>query len=557
MAKRKKLYDILAEKGFIDEAKNAISEAQQKITGELIGKTLIDLGFVSSIEVAKGLAEQSGLPFFDLKEYNINEEALKKVPIDLADKNGFIPLDIVDSRLTIGVINPYNISAMDSITRLIGHSPKVCVVDTASYYDALDKAYSFFETPLHKQLEDIIAKFNQSKILQTDSISLLTELLIKEGIRKSGTDIHITPFEQALHIFYRIDGVLVHGYCVPKAAQSGIVSRIKVMSSMDIAENRLPQDGYFKFSFLKKNYDMRVSTAPTIHGEKMVIRVLSGSVGMLLNITQLGFDENDTKKLQQLFNKPNGIILITGPTGSGKTTTLYSALKEVNLLGKNVITVEDPVEYRLSFVTQTQINSKAGYDFALAGKYFMRQDPDVILLGEIRDENTANIAIRASITGHLVLTTLHTNDAISSIPRLLDLNIDKFLLAASLIGMIAQRLVRKLCTYCKEKKGLTDVERQYLKSSGIKEEEINEISGKIYSAIGCPQCNQTGYHGRTVIGEILIIDDEMKELISEGASFIKMKKTAMKLGLKSIKDNALDKVLMGLSDIPEMIRVVG
>jgi type II secretory ATPase GspE/PulE/Tfp pilus assembly ATPase PilB-like protein len=557
MAKRKKLYDILAKKGLMNEAKNAISEAQQKITGELIGKTLMDLGFVSSREVAEGLAEQAGLPFVDLNNYNINEEALKKVPIDLADKNGFIPLDIADSRLTIGVINPFNISAMDAVTRLLGHSPKICVVDTVSYYEALDKAYSFLETPLSEQLEDIITKFNQSNMLQNDSISLLAELLIKDGTRNGATDIHITPFEQAVHIFYRIDGVLVHAYCVPKVAQNGIVSRIKVMSSIDIAENRLPQDGYFKFSFLKKNYDMRVSTAPTIYGEKIVIRVLSGSVGMLLDIAQLGFDKNDTKKLQQLFNKPNGIILITGPTGSGKTTTLYAALREVNILEKNVITVEDPVEYRLSLVTQTQINPKAGYDFALAGKYFMRQDPDVILIGEIRDENTATIAIRASITGHLVLSTLHTNDAISSVPRLLDLKIDKFLLAASLIGVIAQRLVRKLCAFCKEKRDLTDEHRQYLLSSGFTEEKINEISEKIYTAIGCRECKQTGYHGRTVIGEILIIDDEMKELISEGASFMKMKKTAVKQGLKSIRDNALEKALMGITDIPEMIRVVG
>ncbi|MBF0472638.1 MAG: type II/IV secretion system protein [Nitrospirae bacterium] len=557
MTKRKKLYDILAKKGLLNEAKNAISTAQQKITGELIGKTLLDLGFVSAVEVAEALAEQADLPFVDLNNYKINVEAIKRVPIDLADKNGFIPLDIQDSRLTIGVINPYNISAMDSVTKLIGHSPKICVVDSASYYDVLDKVYSFLETPLPKQVEDIIAKLSQSKLLETDSISLLTELLIKDGIRNGTTDIHITPFEQAIHIFYRIDGVLVHGYCVPKIAQSGIISRIKVMSSIDIAENRLPQDGYFKFSFLKKNYDMRVSTTPTIYGEKVVIRVLSGSVGMLLNIAQLGFDEHDIKKLQLLFNKPNGIILITGPTGSGKTTTLYSALREVNLLEKNVITVEDPVEYRLSLVTQTQINLKAGYDFALAGKYFMRQDPDVILLGEIRDENTATIAVRASITGHLVLSTLHTNDAISSVPRLLDLNIDKFLLATSLIGVIAQRLVRKLCTFCKEKQVLTDEQRQYFVSLKYSEEKINEINEKIFTANGCSQCNKTGYHGRTVIGEILIIDDEMKELISEGASIMNMKTTAKKQGLKTIRDNALDKVLMGITDIREMIRVVG
>jgi type II secretory ATPase GspE/PulE/Tfp pilus assembly ATPase PilB-like protein len=301
---------------------------------------------------------------------------------------------------------------------------------------------------------------------------------------------------------------------------------------------------------------MRISTTPTIYGENIVIRVLAGT-GQLLRIDGLGFDPGNTGRLRSLFHKPHGIILITGPTGSGKTTTLYAALREVNLIQRNVLTVEDPVEYKLSFVKQTAVNLKAGYDFALAGRNFMRQDPDVMLLGEIRDEETARIAVRASITGHLVLSTLHTNDAVTSVPRLLDFNIDRFMLSSSLLAVIAQRLVRKLCTHCMEEHEISDEEFQRLDLSEYEQKHINDIALKTgYKASGCNACNQTGYKGRSVVGEILVINDAIKEMVSEGASLIKLKEASMNNGMVPMKISGLNKVKEKITSIDEVMRSI-
>jgi type II secretory ATPase GspE/PulE/Tfp pilus assembly ATPase PilB-like protein len=345
--------------------------------------------------------------------------------------------------------------------------------------------------------------------------------------------------------------VLQHGFCYPKTAKNGVISKVKVMSKLDIAEQRLPQDGSFSFSFLNKAYDMRVSTIPTIYGENVVIRILAGH-GELVRLSSLGFDDSNTRRMQALFKKPYGIILITGPTGSGKTTTLYAALREVNLLERNVITVEDPVEYKLSLTKQTNVNLKAGYDFAVAGRNFMRQDPDVILLGEIRDEETAKIAIRASITGHLVLSTLHTNDAITAIPRLLDFNVDRFLLSSSLLAIVSQRLVRKLCASCRTVYTPGDEDMLRLELAGIKDEVEAAYRGD-----GCSACNHTGYAGRTAIGEVVVADDEVRELISTSHSIKMIKDAVSKNGMKFLKEDGMTKVKHGITSIDEVLRVVG
>ncbi|MBC8413200.1 type II/IV secretion system protein, partial [bacterium] len=321
------------------------------------------------------------------------------------------------------------------------------------------------------------------------------------------------------------------------------------------SEQRLPQDGSFAMTFLNTKYEMRISTTPTIYGENIVLRVLAGT-GQLLRVESLGFDESNTKRLKNLFHKPYGIILITGPTGSGKTTTLYAALREVNLLERNVLTVEDPVEYRLSFVKQTPVNLKAGYDFALAGKTFMRQDPDVMLLGEIRDEETAKIAVRASITGHLVLSTLHTNDAITSIPRLQDFNVDRFMLSSSLLAVIAQRLVRKLCPSCKQESEATEDDLALLNISGDVQPGVVESLKKVYRAKGCNMCNQSGYMGRTVVGEILVVNDEIRELVSENASLKKVKEAALNNGMVTLKASGIRKIIEGVTSIEEIARLI-
>jgi len=542
---------LLTSKGLLTEEQIAVALGQQKITGDLLGETLVKLGFVTSKEIAQALAEQAGLDFVDIDHFPLSDEALRLVPREVAERTGFLPLGLNNGTLTIGITNPNNILAIDTATKISGKPPQIYVIDTESFYEKLEVAYYFLKHPINQRVDNIINEIKSSGLPTAAMTSSLTELLIMDGIRRKATDVHITPALQTVHVFYRIDGVLHHTHCLPKNAQNGVISRIKILSQLDIAENRLPQDGSFSFEFLNKKYDMRVSTIPTIYGENIVIRILGGS-GPLLRISNLGFQEQDAEKIRLLFLKPFGIILITGPTGSGKTTTLYAALREVNLLEKNVLTVEDPVEYRLSMVKQTEVNEKAGFGFATAGRNFMRQDPDVLLLGEIRDEETARIAIRASITGHLVLTTLHTNDAVTAIPRLIDFNVDKYLLSSSLVAIIAQRLVRKICTHCKTEYELAPDE---LKKMGF-----FELEGKIkkaFKGIGCSRCGSTGYSGRTVIGEILVVSDDIKELIYMGASVSSIKDIAVKNGMQPLRDDGIKKAVEGLTTFSEITRVAG
>ncbi len=552
-----KLGEVLKDKGLINEARIELALAHQKVTGTLLGETLVKLGFVSSIEIAKTLADQSGIPFIDLSEYTVAEEAIRLIPKDLAEKAGFIPLNLTDDgTVEIGITNPSNIHAMDLAQKMTGKQPKVFIIDNTGFHETLERSYYFLENPIQLRINEAI---NEIKSAATPPASVVAELaqnLITEGIRRKATDIHISPAMDTLNVFYRVDGVLQYGFCIPKSAQNGIISRIKVMSMLDISEQRLPQDGSFSMTFLNTKYDMRISTVPTIYGENIVIRVLAGT-GQLLRISSLGFDPENTKRLRTLFQKPYGIILITGPTGSGKTTTLYAALREVNLIERNVLTVEDPVEYKLSFVKQTSVNLKAGYDFALAGRNFMRQDPDVMLLGEIRDEETARIAIRASITGHLVLSTLHTNDAVTSIPRLVDFNIDKFMLSSSLLAIIAQRLVRKLCPHCKEEYDVSEEELRRLITPGEEEKELDTLSIKTaFRAKGCKKCAQTGYLGRTVVGEILVINNEIRELISENASLTRVKEAALRGGMVPLKVSGISKITENLTSIDEIVRLI-
>ncbi len=542
---------LLTSKGLLTEEQISVALGQQKITGDLLGETLVKLGFVTSKEIAQALAEQAGLNFVDIDHFPLSDEALRLIPREVAERTGFLPLSLNNGTLTIGITNPNNILAIDTATKISGKPPQIYVIDTESFYEKLEVAYYFLKHPINQRVDNIINEIKSSGLPTAAMTSSLTELLIMDGIRRKATDVHITPALQTVHVFYRIDGVLHHTHCLPKNAQNGVISKIKILSQLDIAENRLPQDGSFSFEFLNKKYDMRVSTIPTIYGENIVIRILGGS-GPMLRISNLGFQEQDAEKIRLLFLKPFGIILITGPTGSGKTTTLYAALREINLLEKNVLTVEDPVEYRLSMVKQTEVNEKAGFGFATAGRNFMRQDPDVLLFGEIRDEETARIAIRASITGHLVLTTLHANDAVTAIPRLIDLNVDKYLLSSSLVAIIAQRLVRKICTHCKTEYELAPDE---LKKMGF-----FELEGKIkkaFKGIGCSRCGSTGYSGRTVIGEILVVNDDIKELIYMGASVSSIKDIAVKNGMQSLRDDGIKKAVEGLTTFSEITRVAG
>jgi type II secretory ATPase GspE/PulE/Tfp pilus assembly ATPase PilB-like protein len=546
-----KLGELLQQKGLLKESQLEIASAEQAITGERLGETLIGLGFVSSADISQCLAEQAGVPFLDISRYNISEEVLRIVPREMAQNLKFLPLAVEDGALTIGIIDPSNLRAVDKAASLAGKPPKVFMVDTEIFQERLEKAYYFLENPILQGIQKATNIIKRDSSVSGSDVAMLVDYLLQDALRRDATDIHITPTMKSIHVFYRIDGVLQYGHCLPVSAQQGIITRIKVQAKLDIAEQRIPQLGLFSFDFLNRKYSMRVSTIPTIYGEDISLRVL-GSSGFMFRITNLGYDEDDVKRLEYLFSKPHGLIIISGPTGGGKTTTLFAALREMDLAEKNVISVEDPIEYRLSMIKQTEVSEKVGYGFSEAGRSFMRHDPDVILVGEMVDEETANITVNASTTGHLVLSTLHTNDAASSIPRLIGFNVDKNTVAATLIAVIGQRLVRKICLGCKTEYSLKPGEL-----SGM---EFPEVEGKIKTAFkgsGCSLCNHTGYLGRTAIGEILLVDDDIRSLINSGAPVADLKEKAKEQGLRTIRENGIKKVIEGVTTFEELLRVIG
>jgi len=545
---QKNLGDILVSTGKISSKQLKIALIQQRVTGAMLGDTLISLGFLTSQEFAQTVAIQTGIEYLDLRTFTLSDQALRLIPKETALDNGYIPLDFADGILSIGSMSPSNILAVDSVFSRIGKPPKVFLVDQEAYSDVFERAYYFSKNSLQKRLEEFETILKSGETVSNAIVPELTELIIMDGIQKMASDVHLTPSGEVLHIFYRIDGVLTYAHCLPRIIKGPLASRIKILAQLDISEQRLPQDGSFTLTFLKKSYDMRVSTSPTIHGENIVIRVLSSS-GSVKNISTLGLSDGIVDTMRELFNRAHGTILITGPTGSGKTTTLYSCLREIDLLDKNVITIEDPVEYRLNFVRQTEVNEKTGYTFGSSAKTFMRQDPDVMIIGEIRDRETAQIAIRGSITGHLLLSTLHATDAISAVPRLLELGMDKLLLSSTLLAVMAQRLVRKICIYCKEEYRLEPKEQQLFKSAKI------SIT-KAWRGAGCDKCGNTGFSGRTSIAEVMILNSEIKEMIYNGASMETIFQAALRGGMVPIFTEGLNQVAAGRTTIQEVYRVI-
>ncbi len=577
---KKKLGQILKEEELITDTQLSLALSNQAITGGLIGNILIELGFTSNKIIAQVFANQLGKPYIDLTTYTISHDVLKLIPKDLCEKSRMIPLALKEDSILIGVIGPEYLEAIDAVRNLTKKAVEVAVIDKDGFSTAINTAYYFLEHSPKEEIEELIKSISHVLQVQTITkarrmtdilpaqkergkpvedintgimlqvISKLLELLIMEGIRQRATDIHINPAGDVIYIFYRVDGVLQYGYCLPAAIHNPMTSRMKILAGINIAEHRLPQDGSFNYEFLGRTpYDIRVSTIPSLYGENIVLRILP-RIGLTLYLSELGFSSEDVNIIKAFFHKTSGIIIIAGPTGSGKTTSLYSALRELDLMEKNVITIEDPIEYKVALAKQTQVNLKVGYDFALAARNFMRQDPDVILIGEIRDTETAKIAIRASITGHLVLTTLHANDAVSAIPRLMDLNVDRFLLTSALKIIISQRLIRRICSSCKTSYNPTDDELDYLTSLGF------ENNDTFYQGEGCKVCNGTGYSGRIVIGEIMIINKELIELITEGAPIIKIKEAAIKAGTVLMASDGIKKAINGVTTIKEVRRVV-
>ncbi len=544
---RKRLGELLMDEGVITQRELNIALSVQKVVKARLGEVMVRLGFVTAKKVGEILAHQVGMEFVDLGLYPPTPEALKLIPRKVAEEYRILPIYLEGNTLALGLTDPGNFNGIDVARRLTAKVIKPKLVDEESFNETIEKTYYFIENPIDNEIRGIIDGLVGQESPDVSRISRLVELVVQESIRRRATDIHITPYEHVVMVFYRVDGVLHYAYALPKNVHSSMVSRIKILSGMDIAEQRLPQDGAFSFDFLGRSYDMRVSTVPTIYGENVVIRTLSKS-SSLLELERLGFREEHVKLLRRLFQKPYGIVVVTGPTGSGKTTTLYSALREIDLVGRNVLTVEDPVEYRFAFVKQTQVNERAGYTFPLAGRHFMRQDPDVILIGEIRDEETATIALRASITGHLVLSTLHTNDAVSTIPRLADFKVDRFLLGYALAAAISQRLVRRVCPYCRVEYEVTPEE---VEEFGVPEGTVL-VKGK-----GCETCGYTGYSGRTLISEIMVVDEDIAHMISEGESLLAIRRKAVEKGMVPLREDGIRKAMEGITTLEEVRRVVG
>ena len=552
---RVQIGELLKSAGYINDKQLEIALKIKKLyPNKLLGEILKDLYFVSSLEIAKALALQSNKQYINLRDISPSEEALKVINKEAAIQFKVLPFKL-DNKLHVATDDPYNIVAFDLIKRRTNLELEIYVVEEDLLTKYIQIYYFLLENPIEKQAEELLQRIRREGI--NNVIQDVIKFIIDSAIVERASDIHITPQNLTLDVFFRVDGILKYFISFPKDTQQAIISRIKVMSNMDIAEQRLPQDGSFSYKFLEENYDMRVSTVPTAFGENVVMRLLSKNLSMF-TLENLGFRESDLKILIKQISKPHGILLLTGPTGSGKSTTLYSLIRKINVLERNVITVEDPIEYRFPFIKQTEVNEKIGYKFSSAIRSFLRQDPDVMLIGEIRDEETAEMAVRASITGHLVLSTLHTNTAVDAIPRLLNLGVDRTMLASSLNAIVSQRLVRKLCPFCKEE---TEYTKRYLVDIGFSEESVNRIikdyAFKGYRAVGCKNCGGTGYVGRKIISEVLLIDKEIANMIAEGESVIKLSEKAREKGMIILEESGLLDVLEGITTPEEILRIAG
>ena len=553
---KKPIGQLLKELGYVTEEQIQVALEVKKISGGLLGEILVALSFVSPSEIAEAIAIQAGKPFVDISQYPPSNEALRLINKDLAIQLEVLPLDIEDGKLKLAMSNPYDINAVDIIRRRTGLDVDIYVADRDSLIKAIEVDYFILENPVEEEIEKIVKQVQEGNIGQ--NIPRLVELVLDKAITERATDIHISPESLAVHIFYRVDGIMRHYFSLPSTIHQSIVSRIKVLANLDIAEQRLPQDGAFSYTFFNEEYDFRVSTVPTAYGENVVIRILSKNVS-LFNLRKLGYEEHTYNLIEKILSKPQGIFLVTGPTGSGKTTTLYASLRKINALQRNILTVEDPVEYKFPFIKQTQVNEKAGFTFARAIRAFLRQDPDVILVGEVRDEETAEMAIRAAITGHLVLSTLHTNDSVSSIPRLTDMGIKEYMIASGLTAVLAQRLIRKVCMFCKteEEIGVEELAKYGFSRELLEKQLDGKGKVKINRGRGCEHCKGTGYLGRNAIAEILVVDDEIGDMIVRKEPPLSIMNRAREKGMFTLKEDGFFKVLRGLTTPEEVVRVVG
>lgn len=550
--REREVIDLLLKEGLITQEKLEKAREETKRTGLTMGNALEKLGFITYEDTVQVQATALGLPYMDLSDYIVDGKLVELIPEEIAKKYKAVPLFKISNTLTVGMLDPQDIEAIDTIRRvskvemvepvLVSERGIQKVLD--SYYGGADTVDAMVKSLDQKKDPPKGGKFFGKSIEETPVIELVN-IMFAQAVKDRVSDIHLEPAEDSLRVRSRIDGLLREVTVIPKTVQGAIISRIKILSKMDIAESRKPQDGRIRLKLENKDLDIRVSTFPTVHGENVVMRLLDKSA-VLLGLKEVGMLERELNVFEKLIRRPNGIILVTGPTGSGKTSTLYAALTVINSIEKNIITIEDPVEYELPLIRQTQVNPAAGITFANGLRGILRQDPDIIMVGEIRDKETADIAIQAALTGHLVFSTLHTNDAASALTRLIDMGVEPFLASSSVMGIVAQRLIRLICDKCKES---YQPSNDALKELGLK------AGTKFYRGKGCPKCQSSGFRGRKGIFEVLVMTEEIRRLVDEKKSADEIGRRARELGMRTLRDDGLLKAREGLTTLEEVLRV--
>jgi type IV pilus assembly protein PilB len=554
--------ELLVQKDLLSAEQLQRAKDEARASGSRVGLQLTKLGFIEESALANAVSERYGVPSIDLDDFQIDAEVIALIPEDVAHKHTIVPVNRAGSTLIIAIADPSNIFAIDDVKFLTGYNVEVVVAAEQAIRRAIDRCYdqsssldevmgSFDDSDLEVIGEENIDVNDLEKATEDAPVVKLVNLILTDAIKKNASDIHVEPYEKDFRVRYRIDGVLYEVMRPPRKLRNPLTSRIKIMAELDIAERRLPQDGRIKLKLGKnKEMDYRVSCLPTLFGEKIVLRLLDKS-NLQLDMTKLGFEEKQLENFKGAINQPYGMVLVTGPTGSGKTTTLYSALSELNKTTDNISTAEDPVEFNLAGINQVHVKESIGFNFAAALRSFLRQDPDIIMVGEIRDFETAEIAIKAALTGHLVLSTLHTNDAPSTINRLLNMGIEPFLVASSVNAVVAQRLARRICMECKTE--ATEITKEALIAAGIPSQELSSF--KPMKGNGCGNCADTGFKGRVALYEVMIMGETLKEFVLNGASALEIKKEAIRGGMVTLRRSALNKLVQGVTTLDEVLSV--
>ena len=555
--KPKQLGQILLEQGLLDQEQLDRALDEHRNTPKSLGRVLIDLGYIKERDLVRALAEQVGLEFVDLSEYRIDAGIATLIPEPISRRYRALAIDERDGKLLVAMSDPANVYALDDIRTITGREVQPLVATANDVEQAIQKFAGMGDQVEALASEAIEAMDQEADLTDMEAavedapIVKLVQAIMTQAVADRASDVHIEPGEKDVRVRFRVDGVLHEVMHSPKSIQGGLISRLKVMADLNIAEKRVPQDGRIGMRVGTKQLDLRVATLPTVYGEKVVIRILDKS-SALLQLSELGFLDQAYQRYEEAFRRPYGAILVTGPTGSGKSTSLYATLNIVNSPEKHIVTVEDPVEYRLAGVNQIQVNPKAGLTFASALRSILRADPDIILIGEIRDRETAMIAVESALTGHLVLSSLHTNDAPSAITRLIEMGVETFLVASAVDCVVAQRLARKLCERCAEPYEPEAVE---LLEAGLPESRLSE-PGKFLRAVGCPSCANTGYRGRIGLYEVMLMSEEIERLTVERASSETIRTVSIEQGMQTLRDDGLEKARAGMTSIEEIARVV-